>query len=90
MNSGEQPEKQLPPREQYEKQLEMFEQLQLFTKALGLESMEPDESEAWRGEDATPEETMLKMQVIANGYLNLISRQLFWLQGLELPRFPER
>jgi hypothetical protein len=67
--------------EQYKKQLEMFEQLESFVRATQYPS--PDDAEAWREDAPEPavEDTMIRLQVIANGFLTLISRQLFWLQG---------
>jgi hypothetical protein len=80
-------------QDQYQKQVEMFAQLESFVRATKYPS--PDESETWRGDELEPntQDTMIRLQVIGNGFLTLISQQLFWIQSHyaeAMPKKPEQ
>ena len=70
----------MTPQDKFAKQLEMFQKLETMVRETRYPSH--DGPEAWRDDDQEPstEETLLRLQVIGNGFLTLISQQLFWLQ----------
>jgi hypothetical protein len=71
----------MTPQEQLETHRQHFEHLNALFK--GIEVAILDKPESTNGELAvpTPEDTMQKLQILTIGHLNLISQQLFWIQG---------
>jgi hypothetical protein len=68
-------------QEQLETHRKHFEHLNALFK--GIEVAFTVKSESTNGEPAEPtsDDTMQKLQILTIGHLNLISQQLFWIQG---------
>lgn len=70
----------MTPQEKLSKQLEMFQKLETMVRETRYPSHAGPEASQDDDQEPSTEDTLLRLQVIGNGFLTLISQQLFWLQ----------
>jgi hypothetical protein len=71
----------MTPQEQLETHRQHFEHLNALFKGIEVAFTAKPESTNGVPAEPTSEDTMQKLQILTIGHLNLISQQLFWIQG---------